>query len=282
MEANNREAYDLIAEVYGLWQNKHSESERYVELLMDFIDSQDPDFASRSQRRVLDYGAAAGQTSSALARLGYEVHGIDFSPALIAEAEAGARDAGMAIRFHLADFLDLEAMDRICSSWEQGGIDLIAAFLDTFNHLRHEDLLAVLADASNRLDRGAYLLFDLYDDEYFDFFLGQDYVEDFGSRYLVWRNQLSEDGLVNQAEFTLFEKCDGGEVLYRRKSAHLEEFYHSPEALSRELDRLGFDLDLRHSEDEFFEVLQGRDAQPWGDFLAQNYPNRWIFCCRRR
>lgn len=58
MEANNREAYDLIAEVYGLWQNKHSESERYVELLMDFIDSQDPDFASRSQRRVLDYGAA--------------------------------------------------------------------------------------------------------------------------------------------------------------------------------------------------------------------------------
>jgi 2-polyprenyl-3-methyl-5-hydroxy-6-metoxy-1,4-benzoquinol methylase len=52
---------------------------------------------------VLDIGCGTGSLSVVLAGLGYEVTGIDFSPAMIALAEQKARDAGYPIQFHVMD-----------------------------------------------------------------------------------------------------------------------------------------------------------------------------------
>lgn len=52
---------------------------------------------------ILDIGCGTGSLSMILAGLGYEVTGIDLSPAMLALAEAKAIGAGHAIKFHAMD-----------------------------------------------------------------------------------------------------------------------------------------------------------------------------------
>jgi 2-polyprenyl-3-methyl-5-hydroxy-6-metoxy-1,4-benzoquinol methylase len=52
---------------------------------------------------VLDVGCGTGSLSLVLAGLGHQVVGIDFSPAMIARAQAKANAAGQAIEFHVMD-----------------------------------------------------------------------------------------------------------------------------------------------------------------------------------
>lgn len=54
-------------------------------------------------RRLLDIGCGAGREAIAFARAGLEVAGIDIAPAMIAEARARARAAGLAIEFALGE-----------------------------------------------------------------------------------------------------------------------------------------------------------------------------------
>jgi 2-polyprenyl-3-methyl-5-hydroxy-6-metoxy-1,4-benzoquinol methylase len=53
--------------------------------------------------RALDIGCGTGSLSIVLAGLGYTVTGIDFSPEMIAQAEAKAKASGYAIEFHIMD-----------------------------------------------------------------------------------------------------------------------------------------------------------------------------------
>jgi SAM-dependent methyltransferase len=60
-------------------------------------------------QRVLDIGCGSGELAIALARRGYEVTGIDFSPVAIDLARAKAADAGLAVRFEVGDATRLPA-----------------------------------------------------------------------------------------------------------------------------------------------------------------------------
>jgi 2-polyprenyl-3-methyl-5-hydroxy-6-metoxy-1,4-benzoquinol methylase len=53
--------------------------------------------------KVLDIGCGTGSLSVVLAGLGYEVTGIDFSPEMIARAEAKAQASHHPIKFHVMD-----------------------------------------------------------------------------------------------------------------------------------------------------------------------------------
>lgn len=55
---------------------------------------------------ILDIGCGTGSLSLLMAELGYQVTGIDFSPAMLALAEAKAQAAGQTIRFQLMDAAD--------------------------------------------------------------------------------------------------------------------------------------------------------------------------------
>ncbi len=61
--------------------------------------------------RALDLGCGTGTTSIYLARHGFQVVGVDFLPKAIATARAKAKDAQLAIDFHVADVTHLEFLN---------------------------------------------------------------------------------------------------------------------------------------------------------------------------
>ena len=59
---------------------------------------------------VLDVGCGTGEHTIHLARLGYDVLGVDFAPAAIEQARANAERHGVRARFQVADALRLDGL----------------------------------------------------------------------------------------------------------------------------------------------------------------------------
>ena len=68
--------------------------------------------------KVLDVGCGTGEHTILLARLGYDVRGIDFAPHAVEQARANAVQKGVDARFEVADAMNLgnEAADTIVDS----------------------------------------------------------------------------------------------------------------------------------------------------------------------
>ena len=92
----------------------------------------------RSTGLALDLGAGTGVQSVALARLGFRVHAVDFSPALLSELRAHA--LGLPVAAHEGDLRHFEQYLR-------GELpELLVCMGDTLTHLSSlEDVAALLA-----------------------------------------------------------------------------------------------------------------------------------------
>jgi SAM-dependent methyltransferase len=64
--------------------------------------------AGRIRSKVLDIGCGTGEHTILLARLRYDVLGVDFSPKAIEQAKANARQKGVDARFEVADAMNLD------------------------------------------------------------------------------------------------------------------------------------------------------------------------------
>ena len=120
---------------------------------------------------VLDIGCGTGSLSLVLAGLGYTVTGIDFSPAMIAQAQAKALAAGAAITFQMMDaafpqfspqqfdvivcrhlLWALPDIDQVLQRWTHllkpgGRLLLIEGYWHTNAGLHVQDILDALPDS---------------------------------------------------------------------------------------------------------------------------------------
>lgn len=105
-------------------------------------------FAGRTAR-ILDLACGPGFYTQRLARAGHVCAGVDFSPAAIAYARTQARNAGLSIRYDLAD---------IRSHHIQGLYDLIMIVFGEFNVFRTTEIRPVLTDAARHLKPSGMVL----------------------------------------------------------------------------------------------------------------------------
>ena len=100
----------------GAWDERYAES--------DLLWGAEPNrlFAEVTRRlepgRALDLAAGEGRNAIWLARQGWDVTAIDFSPVAVERGKAIARDLGAEVRFEVADLHDYEP--------EPGAFDLVA------------------------------------------------------------------------------------------------------------------------------------------------------------
>ncbi len=104
-------------------------------------------------RAVADFGCGPGLYASRLAQRGAQVTGIDFSPRSIEYARAQADEAGLAIDYHCADYLQ----------WQSGqSFDLITLIYCDFCALSPKQRARLLAVFRGALKPGGSLLLDVF------------------------------------------------------------------------------------------------------------------------
>lgn len=136
-------AYEAIAPIYDEF-NHLNDYEMWLGLLLPELEKR-----GLEKGRVLDVGCGTGQAFAPLLRRGWEIHGCDLSPAMLAEAR---RKFGDAVPLDVADVRELPVF---------GEFELVLALNDVINYLLGDgELERAFAGMAANLAPGGLLLFD--------------------------------------------------------------------------------------------------------------------------
>jgi SAM-dependent methyltransferase len=110
--------------------------------------------ASRGVRHVLDLGCGTGNHAVRLADAGFEVTGVDRSPAMLAEADRKGRAAGVAVQWVVGDIRRLELHRTFDAA--------VMMFAVLGYQIEDADVRATLDSARRHLAPGGVLAFDVW------------------------------------------------------------------------------------------------------------------------
>jgi SAM-dependent methyltransferase len=217
--------YDAFAQIY----NRHW-GPRYAEFALETLE---PLLAKiPGGGKILDLCCGSGQTSRRLADRGFEVTGLDNSPALISLAEKNAPNAS----FTVADARHFTL---------PAGFHAVISLNDSLNHLlKMEDLLSAFASVARCLLPGGIFLFDLnLAHKYETSWAGSmSIVEDDAVCAIVVKSDLQAKLATFDA--ATFTKAHG---VWSREDVHLLQTWYTPEEVREALEKSGF-LDIQISD----------------------------------
>jgi SAM-dependent methyltransferase len=155
------------------------------------------------ERWVLDLGCGTGSSFLPLVELGYDVTGVDGSPAMLAEAR---RKAGARAALHCLDLRELPVLGEFpLVTWLNDGCNCMLS--------AHELELALRGCAAN-MARGGVLVFDANTVAAYAGFFSERHARVAGELEFVWEGR-TRAGPGCRAEGTLSVFGDGGELLAR-------------------------------------------------------------------
>lgn len=169
-----------------------------------------------SPRTVLDLACGTGNISLLLARLGYEVTGIDGSAAMVEVARKKAVAQYLQARFMQGDFRTFTVDEPV---------DLVISLYDSLNYLLTEaDIARTFQQVERVLTSKGYFIFDLNTIKRLSTVEeGNSMVEGDGY-YLFWNDRVDPEGPYWHVKLTIFEHQPDGS-LYREDEHHTERAY---------------------------------------------------------
>ncbi|MCS6829175.1 MAG: class I SAM-dependent methyltransferase [Armatimonadota bacterium] len=184
-------------------------------------------------RSVLDLACGTGNVAMRLAKMGYEVWGVDISAPMVAEARAKAQAAGLNIPYEVQDAAQLQLPKQF---------DLVLSLFDSLNYiLLPERLQEAFQRVYAHLQPGGAFVFDV-NTEYalreglFD-------QDNLGSRRQLlyrWKSRYDEDTKICTVEMEFWLRNEKGEVIQHFVEMHRQRAYGLDE-LTRMLRQAGFD-----------------------------------------
>lgn len=203
-------SYSAFALVYdALTQNvEYSKRADYVSTLFKRLDVS-------QGATVLDLACGTGSLTVELAKLGYDMIGVDVSEDMLSQAQNKmyADEVSMLLLKQNMTELDL-----------YGTIDAAVCMLDSLNHLSSADeVRAAIAKVGLFMNHGGIFIFDVNTIYKHREILGDNtYVYDCDDVYCVWQNTLNDDDSV-EINLDIFEYED--EVYYRSDENFTERAY---------------------------------------------------------
>ncbi len=191
---------------------------------------------------LLDLACGTGSISQEMARLGYDVIGVDNSDEMLGMAIEKKFDSGLDIQYLCQDMRKLDMF---------GTVDITVCALDSINHLSSpDDVRKVFGNVAFFSEVGGLFIFDvntLY--KHRDILADNTFTYETDSVYCVWENTLdrSDDSVKMHLEF--FELEENG--LYSRSSDDFTERAYSEEDIERLLAETGFELIAKYGDDTF-------------------------------
>lgn len=199
-------------------------------------------YKSTKDSILLDLACGTGSISQEMARLGYDVIGVDNSDEMLGMAIEKKFDSGLDIQYLCQDMRQLDMF---------GTIDIAVCALDSINHLGSaEDVRKVFENVAFFSEIGGLFIFDvntLY--KHRNILADNTFTYETDRVYCVWENSLdrADDSVRMHLEF--FELEENG--MYSRSSDDLVERAYSEETIERLLEESGFELVAKFGDDSF-------------------------------
>lgn len=237
---NADSAYDPLAPVYDLLQPDvdpvcWAEFVRQESGLHGGIPAGSGDGAD-GRLIALDLGCGTGSVAVELAAAGYDVVGIDRSPAMLSAARAKADARGIPPGPGGLDLIlqDIAAFELF------GTVDMAVCLMDTVNHLLSaERVRRLFRLCYHYLNPGGAFILDLATPHHFSETLGDQVFYDLSPDVsLLWKNNWDPVRKISRAELALFLRESDGR--YRRVDAEIREKAYPCAVVRRWLTEAGF------------------------------------------
>lgn len=167
-------------------------------------------------RILLDLACGSGSMSEEMAKLGYDVIGVDNSPAMLAAAMDKKFESGLPIQYLCQDMREIDMF---------GTIDVTICTLDSLNHLPSiEDVKQVFERVSLFAQPGGLFIFDMNTEyKHQNILRDRTYLYDTDAVYCIWENHLKEGTNIVEMQLTFFER--DGNAYYRSDELITENAY---------------------------------------------------------
>lgn len=235
-------SYSVFAKYYDELTNNISYPDR-----ARYFDQIIKKYHPEEGRILLDLACGTGSLSLEMDKLGYDVIGIDGSPAMLSEAFQKRSETGQDSILFLCqpmDELDL-----------YGTIDAAICSLDSLNHITEPETLQTVFDkVSLFMNPKGLFVFDVNTVYKHSQVLGNNiFVYDCKNVYCVWQNRYTEQSKIVNIDLDFFEYDEENDAYYRSSESFSEKAY-TEEELQKMLKHSGLEVVARYAGDTFEPV----------------------------
>ncbi|MCM1269564.1 MAG: class I SAM-dependent methyltransferase [Ruminococcus flavefaciens] len=199
-------------------------------------------FKATKENILLDLACGTGSISEVMARLGYDVIGVDNSDEMLGMAIEKKFDSGLNIQYLCQDMRKLDMF---------GTVDVIICALDSINHLANlNDVRKVFEGAAFFCEMNGLFIFDvntLY--KHRKILANNTFTYETDNVYCIWENTLNAETDEVRMNLEFFEREENG--LYSRSSESFSEKAYSEETIEKLLEESGFKVLAKYGDDTF-------------------------------
>lgn len=190
---------------------------------------------------LLDLACGTGSISVEMAKLGYDVIGIDNSVEMLCIASQKNYENNLAIQFICQDMRNIDLYSSV---------DITICALDSVNHLNSlKDVKSVFKNVSEFTEPDGLFIFDINTIYKHKYILSNNtFTYETDDVYLVWENQFNEKNNNVKMNLEFFEYEDG--AYYRSSESFTEKAYDINE-IDAALKETGFKI-IAHFDDDTF------------------------------
>jgi SAM-dependent methyltransferase len=173
---------------------------------------------NKTPKLIAELGCGTGNITGRLAKMGYDMIGIDISEEMLLEAKEKAEEENLEILYLLQDMTEFELF---------GTVDIIISICDSLNYITEkEDLVKVFKLVNNYLDPKGLFIFDLNTEYKFKNILAENSFSqtDEDAAY-IWENTYDEESKINEYYVNFFVKDEESGLYERIEECHYEKAY---------------------------------------------------------
>ena len=223
--------YDLIAAAYDR-VNADIDYGEWAQFIEKIIGRE---YKDGRPELVLDLGCGTGSMTLELARLGYDMTGVDNSPEMLDIARDRAEREGLVERmlWLCQDMTELELY---------GTVDVAVSCLDCINHLTSpKELKKCLSLVHNYLVPNGLFIFDVNGKGKFERLYGTEcYVMDEDNEFITWQNFYNPATGICDFAITVFSRGESG--LYERRDSYGRERMYTLRGIRSALKASGLEF----------------------------------------
>lgn len=199
-------------------------------------------FKTTENNILLDLACGTGSISEEMAKLGYDVIGVDNSQEMLGIAIDKKFDSGLNIQYLCQDMRNIDMF---------GTIDVTICALDSINHLSCiDDVRKVFEKVSLFSEYNGLFIFDvntLY--KHRKILADNTFTYETDNVYCIWENSLNKDTNEVRMNLEFFELEENG--LYSRSSDCFSEKAYSEETIEKLLAETDFEIIGKYGDDTF-------------------------------